>query len=1090
MESSQLTAENILCHLRQNRSNKKDLQILTLLEIAEKNGCENKTQQYKILEEFFQILTSATTKRTTIDDAIGSVIWLTYLQEQNKLPSLNESQFKNALEWILEQYQSIENNIDSVCRILIALGSLFLLHPANGDKYFVRTLKVILRHISCHTDAFLLITALQSMDKLLSTLNDVKLSEEQSAACNEAGHKLLQLHYGDTKIVVNSFNVSVVILCTLQTLHKIVTLDSNFAKLQVSELFGLSKTYFHFGVDASEPALLRPQKVSMSQQTLYDSAEEIETVINSENARSCGGKTPKTRKPRAVAKNTRLNEYKTVNPTPENRTDTLVFDMKISDSEVSEPENATNRILFERSRNAKIRLASISLVGAISRLLERKTLFGYWHALFPNGTADSIDNLLYIAQHDPNLRCRSAALQVCAHLLYGSKGFLHQAEINVKRCPTTFIPLSVSLGYRVLAIFKSLATILSSESSLPVLTQALKCLAVLVQASPFQQFEKGFVQNFVRDVKPLVYHRDAAVQVSALMVMEFLVALPETTGDIAEAVGLPPEAATKKRSKLQHLTDKEDDIVDIEEFVESEEDICDDQNTDGATNENFNITHSTEGTSWLLRRVLYNLTKHEKVLATAVRIESLQVLIVMSSHFAMIKPHLTRVSDVLQHSLNDILPDVRLYAARCIDACAYEISRYLLDNASCSEIEIRECYKFWSTMMPIVVGHIARDSEEMTTVRITLCDALSNIGVLMYEHTPHPSQISLLSFLSGVSSDSSEDTIVRAAAVRALAVFALYPSLRGDLVFIENTAELTLRLVKDSNLVVRVKSFWSLGNISDALIEKGTTEVSHLRQERISDDLLYRLITAATTACSDNDKVRCNAVRTLGNLLRLLTDEHFSSENKKFNWGQTFAKSICKLTDCIRSSGNAKVKWNTCYAISNLMRNRTIFKVGDLNWQETLYSALCHVIVHHSNFKVRINASTAITNITERSHFGVYYEKFWSSVLEAIEQSYNLDSFHEYNHRDSLQEQLCLALSHLIRLASNDDLPLLKKHILPHVEIIRNTWKRVINRMVPEKAAPLLSCPVVLLERGKLHNALSVEQKNTIEFLTEIFSTE
>lgn len=704
-------------------------------------------------------------------------------------------------------------------------------------------------------------------------------------------------------------------------------------------------------------------------------------------------------------------------------------------------------------------------------------------------TADSTDNLLYIGQHDPNLRCRSAALQVCAQLLYGSRGFLQQAEINVKRCPKTFIPFSVSLGYTVLAIYKSLSTILSAESSLPVLTQALKCLAILVQASPFQQFEKGFVQNFVKYVKPLVYHRDAAIQVSALMVMEFLAALPEPTIDTAESIGLSPEVVTKKRTNLQHVIDGGIDVVNIEEFIESEEDICEDHKSDESTKNEVSIVRNAEETSWLLGRVLHNLTKQDKVLATAVRIESLQVLMVLSAHFAIVKSHLTKVSEVLQHSLNDILPDVRLYAARCVDACAYQINCYLVDHALCSDIEIRECKAFWQNMISIIISHIRRDSEEITTVRITLCDALSNIGMQMFEHIPHSSQISLLSFLSGVSSDCSEETIVRAAGARALAVFASYPSLRCDLVFIENTAELTLRLVNDSNLLVRVKSFWSLGNISDALIRKGT-EVSQLRQERISDDLLFRLITAANTACGDNDKVRCNAVRTLGNLLRLLTDQHFNSENSKLTWRQTFVKSISKLTDCIRSSGNAKVKWNTCYAISNLMRNPIIFKFNDLNWQETLFSALCHVIVHHSNFKVRINASVAITNITERSYFGVYYEKFWSSVLEAIEQSYNLDNFHEYNHRDSLQEQLCLAISHIILLANNDDLPILKKHLMSHVEIIRNTWKRVINRMVPEKAAPILSCPVVLLERGKKHDSLTSEQKNAIDFIVEILSTE
>lgn len=711
----------------------------------------------------------------------------------------------------------------------------------------------------------------------------------------------------------------------------------------------------------------------------------------------------------------------------------------------------------------------------------------FLHCLF---TAETNDNLLYVAQYDPNSRCRSAALQVSAQILYGSKGFLYQAEMNSKRCPATFIPFSVSLGYTVRAIYKSLSAILSSESSLTVLTHALKCLAVLVQASPLHQFEKGFVQNFVDNVKPFVYHSDPAVQVSALMVMEFLVALFESTSDIADALGLPTDITKKKDCNLARL-DKEINIFDTEEFLESEDECITTDNVDEMTKVNYCSTFQTSDASWLLMRVLNNLSDQgNKTIATSVRIGSLQVLIVMSSHFTMIESHLQKISEILIYSLSDSSPDIRLYTARCVDACAYQINRYLFQNSTnCSYLEIKECEQFWKNIMPIVVSHIRRDLEEISTTRIALCDSLSNIGVLMFENLPHTSQLSLLSFLSGVSSDNTEETLVKAAAVRALSVYALYPSLHGDLVFIENTAELMLDLMKDSNLLVRIKSFWSLGNLSDALVEK-ESKVTQTESERISDDLLFRLISASTTACNDNDKVRCNAVRTLGNLLRLVTDSHLLTNNNKLNWLKIFELAICKLTECIRSSGNAKVKWNTCYAISNVMRNRAIFQITNPNWQETLYSALTYVIVHHSNFKVRINATIAITNIRDRSHFGIHYESFWMSVLEAIEQSNNLDNFHEYNHRDSLQEQLCLALSHIVGLATDEDILMLKKHLLPRIEIVRNTWKRVINRMVPEKADPLLSCPVILLERRRHKQSLSLEQKNALEFLINTFTVE
>lgn len=692
------------------------------------------------------------------------------------------------------------------------------------------------------------------------------------------------------------------------------------------------------------------------------------------------------------------------------------------------------------------------------------------------------------------MRCRCAALQVCAQLLYGTKGFLHQAEFNVKRCPTTFIPFSVSLGLTVLAIYEALTTVLTTESSLPVLTQTLKCLAVLVQATPFQKLEKNFVQSFVRHVRPLIYHRDPAIQVSSLMVLEFLVSSTEVTTEIAESLGLPSHSTNARhiaKNNIPPIDGSELDIIENEEFIESDliEEECPKPAEHVKSAEAEKCPRSDR--SWLLLRVLQNLEERENVIiATSVRIESIQVLIAMSSHFAMLQSHLPEVSKVLQNAIRNTLPDIRLYAARCIDSCAFQISRQILDNTSSNFSSLSKKFStFWTEMIPIVMEHIRRDSGETSAVRITLCDALSNMGAIMFENCSHSSQIGLLSFLSGVSSDCSDETIVRAAAVRALAVYVLFPSLRGDLVFVENAADLTLRLVIDSNLLVRVKTFWALGNISDALI--GKIENTKHSQERISDEILFRMIKASTAACCDNDKVRCNAVRTLGNLLRLLTEDHFNNPSNHMNWRELFEKAICKLTDCLRSSGNAKVKWNTCYAIRNILCNHTIFGTTELwNWQNTLYSALCHVIVHHTNFKVRINATSAITNISMRSHFGTYFEKFWSSILEAIEQSYNLDNFHEYNHRDNLQDQLCLALAHLIKCSEKEDWPILKRHLSFKVETIRSTWMRVVLRMVPEKAAPLSSCSVILTERAKCLLDLTTEQKNANKMLSETFAIE
>lgn len=45
------------------------------------------------------------------------------------------------------------------------------------------------------------------------------------------------------------------------------------------------------------------------------------------------------------------------------------------------------------------------------------------------------------------------------------------------------MPFSIALGNMILSIYESLTQALSAESSLPVLTQILKCLGVLIQVN-------------------------------------------------------------------------------------------------------------------------------------------------------------------------------------------------------------------------------------------------------------------------------------------------------------------------------------------------------------------------------------------------------------------------------------------------------------------------------------------------------------------------------------------------------------------------------------------------------------------------------
>lgn len=251
---------------------------------------------------------------------------------------------------------------------------------------------------------------------------------------------------------------------------------------------------------------------------------------------------------------------------------------------------------------------------------------------------------------------------------------------------------------------------------------------------------------------------------------------------------------------------------------------------------------------------------------------------------------------------------------------------------------------------------------------------------------------------------------------------------------------------------------------------------------------MLRLFDIVKPACDDNDKVRTNAARILGNLLRLIKTEHISNEI----WQTQCREAIKRLIDQTKVSGNnsnMKVKWNACYAISNFMKNPVIFDLDvtpEFDWKATVYQSLSDIIVKCANFKVRINGAAALAAPTRRSHYNRFYLDVWNGTLNALYQANCLTDFNEYNHRDNLLDQLCITISHLIMLATVEDLPAVESVLMQHHDSTKQNWIRVVNRMVPEKAASLLAANL-RLKNMYANETCGIEQRNALQTLLTCF---
>ncbi|XP_035792206.1 HEAT repeat-containing protein 6-like [Anopheles albimanus] len=904
-------------------------------------------------------------------------------------------------------------------------------------------------------------------------------------------------------------------------LSMIVTLDElgEWKTAQLGRLIGVAKAYMMYGIPGVTTHI--PQRIHVSQQGI---PEPQQMPI------SKGGKIARTRKTRTHPKGkkggsssagavavTRDKQQTPLDGATGNRQPyseaSIVLDWSsqerpsdgsvylTSDSEQSENENSSNSRghTLELHRNARIRHAALLLIGTLAQHIEKRIMFGYWHALFPdqNRTAATV-TLLNCALRDPAPNCRVAAIQATAFLLYRSKPFLVQAESS-KKPLMSFTPFSVTLGNMVIELYAMLTQALTQEANVTVLIQLLKCLTVLIQATPFHRLRPGLAREFVTIVQQLVLQRDPNIRVSALMVMGFVISVPDMTEEIAELLGIERvepipcgnEARSKPIIKALHLQQAGPEEAEEEEAYDSE---SEDKpvTTEKAPQEEEEPQQAVAmgSVSWLLPVVLESLgVGAPQSPIMAVRMECLQVLCAMSSHYSLLRNHLKPVAQALRNAFVDPVIEVKIVAARVVDLLGHAVNTSLLSMDTVDPEELAKAMHFWDAITPLLMDEI-QDVYLFSTMRSICCDALGNIGVHVFEKLPRDRQLALVSMLTGCTFD--DDSIVAAAAARSLSVYILFPSLRDDACFVENTIEAILRVLRDPSQNARIKTSWSLGNVTDALILNQQQHHHQQQQQQqqilssgdsekpcepdlgyhtvIGDALLQKILEAALESARDNDKVRSNAVRTIGNVLRLLRPHHFEPAA---GWSSLAQSAIDQLVQNVTAGGavNVKVKWNACYALGNMQRNEAFFTgavVSQTGWQKRVFPALCEVVVNSPNFKVRINAAQALTVAERRSHYGgQYFHTIWTALLQALEQSDNLQDYNEYKRRDTLQEQLCLSLAHCLRLATREDVGPMAAVLLPLYDVVRQNWVRVINRILPEKGDVLFESYLLLLEQRK-----------------------
>ncbi|GFS93751.1 HEAT repeat-containing protein 6 [Nephila pilipes] len=683
-----------------------------------------------------------------------------------------------------------------------------------------------------------------------------------------------------------------------------------------------------------------------------------------------------------------------------------------SDSEISDAENYISQL--KPLQVAIRRNAYLALLNII-KITDKKVMFGYWSYFLPEhpvipGLVSS-PNIFTSVLKDPASQVRLCALTLLAEILRGSKQFLMHADgRNVRHI--SFTSLSSILATVISEIHRYLLLALVSENSNLILTQILKCYAVLSENVPYSKLDTKIIWKFLMHIKNYLFHKDLQVRVACITVFCSIVNSDQTPAEIED---------------LMLSSDFENTV----DFLNT--------SSQNNVNQSRNSMFPTSDESpWIVKICDNNIRGDESL---PIKIQSLQLVsCIVGKYFQKSLPFFKVLDYIVTVSLNHPDKSVQHHGAKLLDILGRSMNIV-------TDVGLKKALQ---PLMSSLWQNILKDTlikcltyDDVKILRPVCCDCLSTLPSKDFEALPPKLQISYITILLGLASDSSPN--VRGAAIRCLGLFCLFPSLTQDSAFLDDVSVILVKSVEDSNVNVRFKASWSLGNLSDALF---INKDQFLFSKEIPSKFFYSIGMACVQFSKDCDRVKANAVRALGNLLNYIPVEFINLKMM-----QDFIKESCEVLTSALSSNFMKVCWNSCYALGNMFRNTYLIEHSALNLQE-VYSCLLKVL-KSSNFKVRISAAQALTTLTCRKFYGNFLPAIWNELISAL-FSTSLDvNFKEIKHQENLRDQLCLSLCQLSVLITYGDISAIKNEILRAQEILLISMWKFGSRMSEEKGAIL-----------------------------------
>lgn len=812
----------------------------------------------------------------------------------------------------------------------------------------------------------------------------------------------------------NSIQAQTLVISALRCLQNIFSMKWNFPSEHLGNLLGVLKSLSFFGF----PGQKNRQYLNLLPSPLCTHLPSV-PIEEPQNQSKAATPRRKNRKKKNKKGNGSVKEDTPEQSEEEGAKTPLQFWKKTSSSESEFSDSEGGQMARQRHLQGSVRRNVYIALTYITKVVDSREMFGYWLHFLPDipvtiGAPQTQTVLLTILK-DPNPQVRVAALDLLTGFVTKYKPFLGLAAYSGSK-RTAFITLSETVAAILGEVHRCLHLAIIAENNPAQIIQLLKCLAAVVAGSPYHRLQQGLLSRVISDVAIFLDNKAVQVQVAALTVL----------GAVVNVTPLPKEVAgALEQSSIAGLRG------------------CSSQGTEGST--------SSPGPCWLAAacadKLLADMSESVRIATTAVRVEALQVLTNMcQGYFVQLMRSTDHVVPAIKTCLQDTNLTIKIHILKLLGA----FSKKLGEAASLKEagedfnaircMNLGRCLWLDCLLNGTLQSFLQDFSEPM--LQTESCNCLSTIGTVIWDSLPDDRKVLCITVLLGLArspdsngnvAERTEDAFVRNAAIRCLSIFCMHTSLREDLLFLMDVGEISVEALEDPS--VRMKASWALSNVAEMLAElrKSGSKVA----SEVPNTFICLLGNAAVRVQPDKNQMQANAVRALGCLLQFVSADNLGNESIK----ELVTKSTACLVQSL-SAGLMKVRWNVCYSLGCLLGNTDIVSANHVD-VDSVFAALLSSLNTCSNFKVRIQAASALAVPKERDIYGRAMQTVWSGTLTALEGTKQQVDYRELQHQEQLREQLCATICHLLSLAKPEDLPEMGRAALEYEHNIFVAFKRV-----------------------------------------------